>query len=187
MAEDAAGRHREYAARFAAVVEGVDDWEAPTPVSGWTALSVVDHLTTWFPAFVHAGSPYGWTRRTSTLEAPALAWAEQTRAVQLILDDPAQADSAFHHPQLPDCTLGEAIDRFYTPDVFMHSWDLARAAGHDFELDTDYAAQLLAGMEPMEETIRSSGHYGARVPVPDSASVAERLLGFIGRDPGWTP
>ena len=35
--------------------------------------------------------------------------------------------------------------------------------------------------------MRSSGHYGARVPVPDDADVPTRLLGFIGRDPFWTP
>src|SRR5690606_25432736 len=141
--------------------------------AGWTARAVVDHLTTWFPAFVHAGSPYGWTRRSSAADAPAQAWAEQSRAVQLILDDPAQAESAFHHPHLPPTTLSEAVDRFYTADVFMHSWDLARAAGLELELDATYAAQLLAGMESMEEVLRSSGQYGPRVPVADSAPVQE--------------
>ncbi|WP_110240748.1 TIGR03086 family metal-binding protein [Nocardioides gilvus] len=187
MATGAGERHRVYAAQFAALVDHVSDWEAPSPVVGWTAHSVIDHLTTWFPAFVHAGSPYGWTRRTSATDAPALAWAEQSNAVQLILGDPAQADSSFHHPQLPSCTLGEAVDRFYTPDVFMHSWDLARATGQEFELDPGFAEELLRGMESMEEVMRSSGQYGPRVPVPDSAPVQDRLLGFIGRDPHWSP
>ena len=44
-------------------------------------------------------------------------------------------------------------------------------------------ADLLAGMEPIEELLRSSGQYGPRVPVPDDADVQTRLLGFIGRDP----
>lgn len=48
-------------------------------------------------------------------------------------------------------------------------------------------AELLAGLEPMEELIRSSGQYGPRVPVPAGAGVQARLLGFIGRDPSWTP
>jgi len=46
---------------------------------------------------------------------------------------------------------------------------------------------MLAGMEPMEELIRSSGHYGPRVAVADDARAQDQLLGFIGRDPGWSP
>ncbi len=42
-------------------------------------------------------------------------------------------------------------------------------------------------MEPIEEMMRPSGQYGARVPVPDDADVADRMLGFIGRDPAWRP
>jgi hypothetical protein len=68
----------------------------------------------------------------------------------------------------------------------MHTWDLARATGQDDRLDPGFCAQLLGGMEPMEEVIRSSGHYGPRVEVPADADAQTRLLGFIGRDPFWT-
>jgi uncharacterized protein (TIGR03086 family) len=83
--------------------------------------------------------------------------------------------------------LDQAIDRFYTSDVFMHTWDLARATGQDDRLDPDQCAVLLAGMEQVEDLIRASGQYGPRVPTPDDADAQTRLLGFIGRDPSWTP
>jgi uncharacterized protein (TIGR03086 family) len=83
--------------------------------------------------------------------------------------------------------LGEVIDTFYTADVFMHTWDLARATGQDDTLDADLCATLLAGMEPIEEMMRSSGQYGPRVEVPEGSDAQTRLLGFIGRDPLWTP
>ena len=35
--------------------------------------------------------------------------------------------------------------------------------------------------------LRSSGQYGAPVPVADDAPVVDRLMGFIGRDPAWAP
>jgi hypothetical protein len=54
-------------------------------------------------------------------------------------------------------------------------------------LEDEFCAQLLAGMEPMEEVIRSSGQYGPRVEVPATADTQTRLLGFIGRDPSWQP
>jgi hypothetical protein len=69
----------------------------------------------------------------------------------------------------------------------MHTWDLARATGQDDRLDPDFCAHLLAGMESMEEAIRSSGQYGARVEVPGDADAQTKLLGFIGRNPSWMP
>ena len=54
-------------------------------------------------------------------------------------------------------------------------------------LDADFCAELLAGMEPIEDLMRQSGQYGPRVPVPADAAAQDRLLGFIGRDPGWSP
>jgi uncharacterized protein (TIGR03086 family) len=81
--------------------------------------------------------------------------------------------------------LGLAIDRFYTSDVFMHTWDLARATGQDDTLDPDLCAELLSGMQPMEDLIRGSGQFGPAVPVADDADPQTRLIGFIGRDPAW--
>jgi uncharacterized protein (TIGR03086 family) len=81
--------------------------------------------------------------------------------------------------------LDVAVDRFYTTDVFMHAWDLARATGQEPGLDPDLSAELVAGMEPIDDLLRSSGQYGPRVPVPDDAPAQDRLAAFIGRDPGW--
>ncbi len=107
--------------------------------------------------------------------------------MQSLLDDPATAGRTLSNPHLGELPLDRAIDQFYTSDVFMHTWDLARATGQDERLDQEFCAQLLAGMEPMEEIIRSSGQYGPRVPVKSDADVQTRMLGFIGRDPEWTP
>ena len=48
-----------------------------------------------------------------------------------------------------------------------------------------FCAQFLGGMEQMEEDIRSSGQYSARVEVPGGADTQTRLLDFIGCDPFW--
>ncbi len=81
----------------------------------------------------------------------------------------------------------QAVSQFFTGDVFMHTWDLARATGQDDTLDPERCAVMLAGMEPIEDAMRGSGQYGPRVEVPDDADVQTRLLGFIGRDPEWKP
>jgi uncharacterized protein (TIGR03086 family) len=108
-------------------------------------------------------------------------------AVQALLDDPSTPGRVLAHPRAGEWPLEVAVDRFYTTDVFLHTWDLARATGQDERLDEDLCAELLAGMTPIEDLLRSSGQYGPAVPVPPDADVQSRLLGFIGRDPARRP
>jgi hypothetical protein len=42
---------------------------------------------------------------------------------------------------------------------------------------------MLAGMLPMDDALRQSGHYGPRVEVRDDADAQTKLLAFIGRAP----
>jgi len=65
----------------------------------------------------------------------------------------------------------------------LHRWDLARATGQDETLDPDRCAEMFEGMEPMEEVLRQSGHYGPRIDVPEDADAQTKLLAFIGRTP----
>lgn len=181
-----AERHRQVSRGFTERVRGARSWDAPAPVAGWTARDVVRHLTEWLPPFLAAGSGVRLPAGPSVDDDPAAAWQTHCDAVQSLLDDPATAGRLLSNPHTGELPLDRAIDQFYTADVFMHTWDLARATGQDDRLDQDFCAQLLAGMEPMEEIIRSSGEYGPRVPVKEHADPQTRLLGFIGRDPDWT-
>ena len=83
--------------------------------------------------------------------------------------------------------LADAVDQFYTADVFMHSWDLARASGQDAGLDEDFAARLLEGMRPIEQLLRDSGQYGPAVPVPDDAPRRRPADGLHRPRPGVAP
>jgi uncharacterized protein (TIGR03086 family) len=179
---DPAERHRAVTAGFTARVRSASDWDAPAPVAGWRARDVVGHLVEWFPYFLTSATGLGLDRGPSPEDDPVAAWQVHADAVQRLLDGP-EADTPFKHPMVGEMPLPEAVDRFYTTDVFMHTWDLARATGQDERLDEQTCADLLAGMAPIEELLRSSGQYGPRVPVPDDADVQTRLLGFIGRDP----
>jgi uncharacterized protein (TIGR03086 family) len=187
MAEQTpADHHRTVAAVFTARVRGTTDWDVPAPVPDWTARDVVRHLTSWFPGFLSASGvelPAG----PSVDDDPVAAWEHQAAAVQALLDDPERAGATIANPHLGEMTVAGATDMIYTADVFMHTWDLARATGQDDRLDPGFSAALVDGMEQMEDAIRGSGQYGPRVPVPDDADAQTRLLGFIGRDPDWKP
>lgn len=181
-----ADEHREIAARFTALVEGVPDaaaWDAPAPVQGWVARDVVRHLVEWFPPFLRDGTGVELPAGPPVEEDPVAAWRVLSDGVQAALDHPGTAAVPFSHPRAGEMPLPDAVSRFFTADVFMHSWDLARATGQDETLDPERCAAMLAGMEPIEDLLRASGQYGPRVDVPDDADVQTRFLAFIGRRP----
>ncbi len=186
---DAASEHRAIAGRFTELVRATptDRWDAPSPVAEWRARDVVGHLVEWLPAFLASGAGVELPDVPRAADDPVASWVAHATAVQDLLDDPANARRTLSNPHVGDLPLDEAIDRFYTPDVFMHTWDLARATGQEPMLDAGRCAAMLAGMEPLDQVLRQSGQYGARVPVPVDAPAEDRLMGFIGRDPAWRP
>jgi uncharacterized protein (TIGR03086 family) len=199
---DEPARHKEVAGRFTELVRGTSDWDAPSPVAAWAARDVVEHLVTWSSGLLgsHGVDPFtrtftsgdtpiqgGSERSCERSCIPPERWQSHVAAIQALLDDPASRERVIHDPHFPEMSLTQMIDRLYTTDVFMHTWDLARATGQDDTLDADHCAVLLAGMEPLEDMLRASGQYGARVPVTDDASAQDRLVAFIGRDPDWSP
>ena len=178
--------HRVISGVFTDRVRGVapDAWDNPAPPEGWVARDVVLHLTEWLPAFLKAGAGVELPRGGPPVDDdPVAAWTVHSDAVQALLDDPATPGRVLSNPNTGDVPLDQAIDRFYTSDVFMHTWDLARATGQDERLDPDKCAQLLDGMVEMDEVLRASGHYGPRVEVAADTDVQTRMIAFIGRTP----
>ena len=81
--------------------------------------------------------------------------------------------------------LDALIDQFYTADVFMHTWDIARATGQDDRLDEAFVADLDAvggvealpvAREPLHPRVRLAGHrhpdLGVRARVQVARDVA---------------
>lgn len=181
----AARNHADTAAGFTQRVVGVQGvgWDAPAPVAGWCARDVVRHLMTWLPGFLEGGSAVRFADVPSVDDDPVAAWTAHVARVQAVLDDPATESAEFRDPHIGELPLAQAIDQFYTSDVFMHTWDLARATGQDDTLDEQRCWAMYEGMLPLDEVLRSSGQYGPRVDVPDDASYQDKLMGFIGRQP----
>jgi uncharacterized protein (TIGR03086 family) len=182
---DAADDHRHVAREFTETVEGTAAaaWDAPAPPAGWLARDVVRHLVEWLPAFLERSTGIVLPAGPSVDDDPVGAWRTHADGVQAILDDPATADRQHDFPHIGPMALGDAIAMIYTPDVFLHRWDLARATGQDETLDPQRCAAMLEGMLPMDDLLRQSGQYGPRVEVPDDADAQTKLLAFIGRTP----
>lgn len=178
-----AERFERVAAGFTAVVDAVPDgaWQNPAPCEGWVARDVVDHITSWMPGFLLAS--WGLDQPVQPADA-AGAWAAVRDAIAGGLADPVVAGRVVDSPAGTK-SFEEAIDMFCIPDVLIHTWDLARAAGLDERLDADEVHRQVTGVESidpaMDEAMRSSGHYGPRVAVAADADKQTRLLAFMGR------
>jgi uncharacterized protein (TIGR03086 family) len=74
-------------------------------------------------------------------------------------------------------------------ELAVHSWDLVRATGAPVTLDPALAEHALAWSRTMlRPQFRGPGQaFGAEVPVPEDAPAYDQLVGWFGRDPGWTP
>lgn len=181
---DAAERYRKVAAAFTERVQAVPAgaWDAPTPCEGWVARDVVRHLVEWLPAFFFGTWGIDAPALPSVEEDPVGAWVALDRTIQGALDDPAVARSE-RETRMGRSSFEDTIDMICTGDVLIHTWDLARATGLDESLDPDEVHRMLVGAEPLDEALRSSGHYGPRVEVPAAADEQAQLLAFLGRRP----
>ena len=74
-------------------------------------------------------------------------------------------------------------------ELAMHDWDLAKATGQPAKLDPALAEHALRWSRGMlrPEFRGPDKAFGVEVPVPDDAPAYDRLAGWFGRDPGWTP
>jgi len=183
--------------RMAELVAGVseDSLGAPTPCSDYTVGDLLDHIGSLTVAFASiaaksvgngASPPLGnasnlapdWrTRIPADLERLAEAWREpdawsgMTKA------------GGFEMP-------AEMAAAVATEELVVHGWDLARATDQPFESDPaslDVAIGFLEQFSTPETAASRGDAYAPVVEVAGDAPTLDRVVGFSGRDPNWTP
>ena len=159
-----------------------DAWDNPSPCEGWDARDIVGHLVEWVPAFFTSAAGLDFPAGPAVDDDPVGAWMVLRDALAGYLADRPLAERVIDAP-MGTMSIEQAIDMIVTNDVFLHTWDLARATGLDETLDPVETQQMYGAMEPMDEVLRGSGQYGPRVVVPDDADIQSKLIAFIGRDP----
>jgi len=173
-----------------AVVHGVpaDAWAKESPCPGWSARHVLEHLA-WGQQFLAAWAQSrpapdpaeGWAQDAAPSELPE-RWDRQRAATRELLTPEAlevtRTTGAFG--TLP---LGEFAWTFGN-DALLHTWDIATTAGLDAGIPEDLAECFLAWCREHEAGLRRPGMFGPAIPVPASAGVVQRWLGFAGRKAG---
>jgi uncharacterized protein (TIGR03086 family) len=81
----------------------------------------------------------------------------------------------------------ESLLGVLTTDVCVHTWDLAKAVGADVTLDVQLCEIGFERAKANQKQFEESDMFGPQVAVAADASVQDKLLGFFGRDPDWTP
>lgn len=183
---------------LASLISSVPDGDLgrPTPCTEYTVGDLLDHITGSTIAFGGAAAKAG---------GPSADMGPQGDAANLDPDWrttlPLQVKSvaeAWRDPEtwegmtrvggqdLPGAVAG--IITF--GELTVHGWDLAKATGLKFEPDPaglDVLFELASqSRAPGNEGPRNTA-FGPIVSVPEDAAILDRVLGLLGRDPGWSP
>lgn len=184
-------RYQRRADAFEAKVVAVraEQWDNPSPCEKWSAGDVVDHLI----------AMHGYMLRpidrtpTERTEDRLADFRAVRKAVQDLLDDPAVAGQEVETPG-GKMTFAQQVDGVVSDDLVLHGWDLARATGQDEAMDPGDVERLWASTTAIPKDLMEQYRtpdafgpgvevFGQEVKVPTDASLQDRLLGLIGRQP----
>lgn len=186
-------------ARVATVIDGITDEQLddPTPCADTSVRELLNHMLGLTIAFRDAaGKVEGPTTSTPPTKVTSALPADWRDRLHSQLEEIAQAWS---DPQAWEgMTMaggvplpGQVAGMVALNEVQMHGWDLARATGQLYEVDSESAEAVLPIVTPTGDAEADAksreGVFGPPVEVAEDALLFDRVLGFGGRDPGWTP
>lgn len=185
-------RYRRRADAFQRKIAAVDAdrWSNQSPCEDWTARDVVRHIVDMHAAMLQ---PVGLrlADAPSVDEDPVTAFTSARADVERLLVDPVLAETSVRTPA-GEMTASEHVDQVVSEDMVLHGWDLARATGQDDTIDPTEVERLWPAAQNIPDVMRTPGAfgpgivvYGPEVSVPAEATLQDRLLGLLGRDPSW--
>jgi uncharacterized protein (TIGR03086 family) len=164
----------------------------PTPCTEYDVRHLLGHLV----AVLHRVAAVGLGADPFSVPlvvegVPDDGWAAAASAAAAEVADVWADDALLDRPMtLPFGTLpGAAALASYVGEVTTHTWDVAVATGQSPHWDDEVLAM---GLDAIRAKLPSPTRppqvpFGDAVPVPAHAPAVDRLVGWQGRDPGWTP
>jgi uncharacterized protein (TIGR03086 family) len=180
---DPANRFDHHAQRFDDLIRAVpsERWNAATPCAGWTVTDVVSHVVETQRDLL---GRMGFDQPVIDGLDPLHAWPVIRTAMTAALHDPEHSSHRYEGFFGPT-TFAATVDQFYTFDLAIHRWDIARAAGmpeHE-TIEPDEIDRIRRDAAGFGDAMRMPGVIGPEVTAPTDASDQERLLAWLGRDP----
>ncbi len=113
---------------------------------------------------------------------PAGAWRDHSgRVLEVISDDAVSAKEydGYFGPTTIDATL----EQFYIWDMYVHRWDIARAADQDAGLTDAEIERIERGADSFGDALYMDGICRAGVQPPTGADRLTQVLARLGRSP----
>jgi uncharacterized protein (TIGR03086 family) len=179
------------AAETARVVSGATtaSLDQTTPCSDWDLRTLLNHTILW-------------TAYSSERRAHGDSVAEDLMSRDFTADPDYAADyqaqvhkavTAWSDPKswegdravMGSATPAADIAAMLIMETVLHGWDIARAAGQDYNCDDQLAQAVLETVQAQGEMFRQYQGFAAAVPVTADAPAFDRALALSGRDPNW--
>jgi uncharacterized protein (TIGR03086 family) len=161
-----------------AIVAGVRPEQAhqPTPCQDYEVTQLLDHLVGWAVNFADKANGV-----TPAADPTGMTAGDDPRATYH--DAAARLVDGYRAGGEGATPLGVVLMETVT-----HGWDLAVATGQPTPYPDDAVeAALAAGQGMLQPKYRGEGQpFGDEVEVSSSGSPVDRLVAFMGRDPGWS-
>ena len=166
-----------------------DRWDGPSPCDGWSVRELAGHAMGVVNNVAARGGVGTNVNAFEGLAAIAgddpVATFRGIRNRYLEATDRPGALQTTITSSVGDMTLDRFIGMMIA-DTLVHTWDLARGAGLDVELDPAAVAHVYADyLARGEEKMRRPGGFDAAIEIDPEASDQDRLIAFSGRDPNW--
>ena len=164
-----------------------DDLTRPTPCSEWNVSALVAHMADVCKQFTVTLTRGEWAPPPATADGSdrdvVAAYADASRQLLEAWSAPGALERTVKMPS-GDAPGAFAI-QFIIADQLLHTWDLARAIGRSYRMDTEAAEATLRMMQQMmRPEYRGPGKgFGEVVPCADEAPLQDRLVAFSGRTP----
>jgi uncharacterized protein (TIGR03086 family) len=158
--------------------------EAPSPCAGWDVRATLNHLlgATWTFTLVNQG-------QTADEDAGDVIGDDASLAVT------AAAKENLASWRQPGALEGDRSYSFGTfpatgavmlnlEEVVVHNWDVAKATDRELVIDPAVGQMIYDwGVSIPLDDFRDHGAFGPEVSLPASASIVDRLVGLLGRQP----
>lgn len=180
---------------LAQLLEGVDDAHGahPTPCEQFDVRALTGHVVGWLENFAAGYADADGACPASDVsdvqveqaQAPARVRAAAAQLDAALQDGAAQRPLTIAGQGMP----GEMALSLILSEYVVHGWDLARSTGQDWAPPEEAVTASLTFLQGMvtDEYRGPDGMFSAEVDVPDDAPALDRLVGFAGRNPHWSP
>ena len=171
----------------AAIARGVrpEQFDSPTPCSGWNVEQLMNHLIGSLEYFMaraegkdagrpQSASPTSYEETVGHLRGVALAAAAAWRQPGVLDQTITTTAGAMPASLLANLALSEMLT---------HTWDLARATGQPMSVDDADVEGVLAGIRQTLKPEARQPAFGPEVQAPAGAPAIDRLAAFLGRQP----